>query len=220
MPLAGHATRLKITGAAVAVVAEPTTNLGGNIFQITNAARRIFNPTPVAVPVVKDAAVAVPTTNYTLDLLFGRVLFSVAPAGAVTLDFEYLPVATLAEVKSFSFAVENGLEDRTSFDSAGVRTKLGTLLDTSGSLEMLSQLMDDIDPVTGGVQTLRTVLQSGAPKLLEVLLGSTYLRWWVMLENIEVGAEVAGLVSSTANLKGAAQAIATTAHTAVYAFGS
>jgi hypothetical protein len=213
MALAGHTTRLKVSGAAVVVAGEATTNLGSNRYQITNTARRIIDPS--VAPVVKDGGVAIPAANYTFDYLFGIATLTAPPGGAVTMDVSYLPVATIAEVKAFSFSAENGLVERTSFDSNGARQRMATLLDTSGSLQMLSSPLADIDPVTGGVQSLFTVFTSGTPKLLEAQLGATYLRWWVILKGLEVGSEVAGLVESTANLEGAPQQLG-----AVYGIGS
>lgn len=196
MALAGHATRLKVSGAAVPVTGEACTSLGGGVYQVTNTARRIIDRS--AAVVVKDTGTPVSATLWSFDYLFGKVTFSgYSPTGAVTVDASYLPVATIAEVKSFSLQAGGDLADRTTFDSAGVKQRQATLRDASGSFVMLSSPLDDIDPVTGGTQSLHAVLTGGTPKLLETLFGTQYLRQWVLLEGIEIGASVDGLVESS-----------------------
>ncbi len=222
MALAGHASRLKISGAAVAVVAEAMTSLGAGVYQITNTAKRILNPAAATLPQFFDGGVPISSGNITaLDLLFGKVTFSPAPAGVVTVTCEYLPVATLAAVKNFEFNADAGLVDATTYDSAGARAKVATLLDTSGMIEILSAPIDDIDPITGGTQTLRALLNAGTPKLVEIQLGSYYLRWWVVLENLKTAAEVAGLVETTADVQGQPQILPLATFVfATYSFGT
>jgi hypothetical protein len=205
MAIAGHTTRIKVSGVAVAVTAEATTSLGGGVYQVTSTSRRIWDPS--AAITVKDGGVAVSAANYTFDYLFGKVTFSVLPAGAVTVDGSYLPVATLAEVKSFNFSGAADLLDTTTFDSAGSKTKTKGLKDASGSLTMLSTPLDDIDPVTGGVQTLNDVFTGGTVKVLEALLGTVYLRAFVVFESLEESAAVDGLVETTANFQTSPQAL-------------
>lgn len=201
MPLAGHAARLKISGVPVGVVAEACTSLGAGAYQITNAARRIMDPASAFV--FKDGGVAIPVANITLlDALFGKVTFNPAPAGAVTVDFSYVPVATLTETKGASFSADAGLVDSTTFDANGVRKRKATLKDCSGSVQMLSTLLDDIDPVTVGGQTLFTVITNGTPKLLELQLGTIYIRAWVLFAGAEEGAEVSALVETSLEFQG------------------
>ncbi len=218
MPLAGHAARLKISGAAVAVTAAACTSLGGGVHQVTNSARRVFNPSQSLLALIfYDAGVPISGGNIAaLDIFTGTVTFTSPPVGAVTVDYEYLPVATVAEAKGVTFTADAGLQDRTTFDSAGVRQKLATLLDTSGDMDLLTAGLDDLDPVTGGVQTLRALLTNGTPKLLEVTLGSYFLRWWVVLESIETAAEVAGLVTTKVNLQGQPQLLGTSGFFGIY----
>lgn len=201
MPLAAHSTTVKVSGAAVGVTGEATTHLGSNVYQVTTSARRIMDPS--VTPVVKAGGVAVSSALYSVNYLFGKVTFTAPPGGAVTIDYSYLPVAALASVKGFSVQADNGLQDATTFDSAGARENQATLFDHSGSLQMLSLPLEDIDPVTGGVQTLADVLNNGTPKLLEIGLGSYFLRAWIMLGSIEVGAAHDGLVESSVSFEGA-----------------
>ncbi len=205
MPQVGHSSSLKVSGAAVAVTGEATTALvAGVTYQITNTAKRIVDPNTAIV--VNDGGVPVAATGYSFNYLFGKVTFVAPPAGAVTIDCSYLPVAAIAEVREFKLAGNAGLVDSTSFDSAGARSKIATLLDSSGDFSMLSLPLDDIDPVTGGVQTLHTTMTTGAAKLLQIILGAYYIRAWVKLSDIEVTGTVGDLVQSTASFEGAPQA--------------
>lgn len=208
MPNAAFSTTLKVSGAAVPVAAEACTSISGanpnKLYQVTSAARRIWDPS--AAIVVKDGGVAVSALLYSFDYLFGFIQFNgYVQVGAITVDGSYLPVASIAEVTDFSFSAKADMLDRTSYDSAGARNKLTGLIDSSGSMKALSTALDDIDPVTAGNQTLFAVLTSGTPKLLEMKVGIYYLRWWVLLESLEVSAAVAGLVESTWALQGASR---------------
>lgn len=205
MPIAAHSTTVKVSGVAVAVTGEACTDLGSNVFQITTSARRIMDPS--VTPVVKDGGVAVSSALYSVNYLFGKVTFTAPPGGAVTIDYSYLPVAAIAAVKGFSVSVDNGLNEATTFDSSGARKRHKCLSDHSGSLQMLSLPIEDIDPVTGGTQTLADVFNNGTPKLLELGLGSYFLRSWIILGQLEVGAAVEGLVESTVSFEGAPQTL-------------
>jgi hypothetical protein len=218
MPLPSFSCTLKVSGAAVPVTAEACSSISGanpnKLYQVTNTARRIWDPS--VAPIVKDGGVTVSALLYTFDFLFGFIQFAgYTQTGAITVDGSYLPVASIAEVTEFSFNGKADLLDRTSYDSAGARQKVLGLVDSSGSLKMLSQLWDDLDPVTGGSQTMFAVFTSKTPKLLEFKVGTYYLRWWVLLEGLSVSAAVAGLVETSATLAGSPQF----APGAVFSFG-
>lgn len=216
MPLPGHATRLKVSGTAAAVTAEAHTFISGKTYQVTNTARRIIDPATAWV--VKDNGVTVAESNIlTRDYLFGRVTFvgGYTVTGPVTGDFSYLPVATIGEVRSFSFTVSAELQDVTTYDSTGAKQKLAALVDGSGSFEFLSNALADTDAGAGGDQSIASLLENGTPKLLEATLGASFLRAWVLPEGVEVAAEVSGLVVGTSNFSLAAQRAG-----AAFGFGS
>lgn len=206
MPSAGHTTRLKVSGTAAAVTAEACALVSGKIYRVTNTARRIIDPATAWV--VKDNGVTVAEADILRrDYLFGIVEFVPAytVTGPVTGDFSYLPVATIGEVRSFSFTFGPELQDVTTYDSNGVKQKLAALVDGSGSFEFLSNPLADLDATAGGTQSLDSFLQNGTPKLLEATIGGQFLRAWVLFESIEDQAEVAGLVVGTANFSLASQ---------------
>ena len=201
MALAGYSTTLKVSGVAVPVTGEACGLISGTnpnrLYQVTNTARRIWDPT--AAITVKDGGVAVSSALYTFDYLFGFIQFAgYTVTGSITVDGSYLPVASITEVSSFKFSGNANLADVTSFDSAGYRAKLATLKDGSGDFMAYSSPLSDIDPVTGGVQTLYTVLTGGTPKLLEANFGggAQILRAWVLLKELSIDAAVDGVVES------------------------
>jgi hypothetical protein len=206
MALAGHTTRLKVSGTAAATTAEAHTFISGKTYQVTNTARRIIDPSVAWV--VKDNGVTVAEANIlTRDYLFGRVTFvgGYTVTGPVTGDFSYLPVATIAEVRSISFTISAELQDVTTYDSSGVKQKSAALVDASGSFEFLSNPLADTDTGTAGDQSIHSFLANSTPKLLEVTLGASFFRAWVLPEGVEVAAEVAGLVVGTSNFSLAPQ---------------
>lgn len=202
MALAGYQASLKVSGVAVPVTNEACAFVSGSnpnkLYRVTNTARRIWDPT--AAITVKDGGVTVSAALYTFDYLFGFIQFAgYTQTGAITVDGSYLPVASVAEVSSFKFSGSANLADVTSFDSAGYRAKLATLKEGSGDFMAYSSPLSDIDPVTGGVQTLYSVLTGGTPKLLEVNFGAgaSILRAWVMLKELGVDVAIDGVVEST-----------------------
>lgn len=204
MALVGWSTTIKVSGAAVPLTNEATTALGGGVYQVTNTARRIWDPS--AAITVKDGGSPVSSTLWSFDFLFGKVTFSgYSPSGAVTVAGSYLPVAAIAEVKQISAQFGGDLLDRTTFDSGGYKQKINGLRDVSGSLVMLSTPLDDIDPVTGGNQTLHAVFLAGTPKLIEMKFGTMYIRAWLIFSGLEESAAYDGLVESTANFESAPQ---------------
>lgn len=204
MALAGYATTLKVAGTAVPVVNEASTGLGGGVWQVTNTARRIWEPS--AAVTVKDAAVTVAANLWSFDYLFGKVTFTgYTPSGAVTVDGSYLPTGPVAEVRSFNLSIKPNILDRTTFDSGGVKQKLSGLGDASGSFEFLSMPTADLDAGTGGDQSLVSFNAGAVFKVFELKVGTWFFRAFIAIESIEESAQVDGLVQGTANFQTAPQ---------------
>ena len=115
MALAGRKALVKVSGTAVAFTDEATTaNAERTRYQVTNAVKRVFDPT-AAIVVERDTGGGfgvVSTAEYTLNRLKGTVVFtSVQPVGTVVrVDGSYLPLSTAAEATSYEWAIgaENG----------------------------------------------------------------------------------------------------------------
>lgn len=197
---------VKVSGAAVATTGEATTFVSGKTYQITNTARRILDPS--AAVTVKDNGVTVAAANIaSIDYLFGQVTFvgGYTVTGPVTMDASYIPTATITEAKAAEFNFAGDLADVTSFDSAGSRRKLLALADISGSLMRLALPLDDLDPVTGGSQTIDGWMKAGTQRLIDVLFTTGIrVRAWVLFKSYKVTAQLAGIIEVTVEFEGAA----------------
>lgn len=206
MASVGFTATVKASGAAVPVVAEACTGLGGGVWQVTNTARRIWDP--AAAITVKDGGVAVGSGFWAFDYLFGKITFTgYAPAGAVTVDGSYLPTLAIAEVRSVQVKASRTVLDKTSFDSGGAKQKVLGLVDGGGSFEAFSTGLEDLDAGVGGTQSLWGYLTNGTPKLIEANFGSgaLYFRGWVLIEAVNEKAAVDGLVTFDASFVCAAR---------------
>lgn len=205
MAVAGYGTTVKVSGQANAVTNEATSSLGGGVYQVTNTARRIWDPN-VAIT-IKDGGVTVGAGFYSYDYLFGKVTFSgYSPGGAITVDGSYLSMLPVAEVRSHSLSIERELLESTTYDATdGWRRRIAGLLDVSGEVECLAQPTADLDAGLGGDQSLRSFLLNGTPKLVEFGYGGKLMRGWVLLESEKSASEFDGLVSFNVSFKAASQ---------------
>lgn len=196
MARAAWATAVKVTGAAVVVTAEAAALLTGKRYQVTNAARRIIDPS--ATVTVKDNGVTVAAANIlAIEHLFGIVEFvgGYTVTGPVTLDFSYLPTYQVAECNAGSFEMSREQLDSSVFESQW-RKKTPGLLDFSGTLKSLQIQLVDIDTVTGGTQSIDVWLKAGTHRVLDVLFATgERLRAWVLFGSHNVTSELDGLVT-------------------------
>lgn len=202
MPIAAFTSALRVNGAANAVVNEACSNLGGGRYQVTNTARRVWDPA-VAVT-VKDGGVTVSALLYSFNYLFGIVTFvGYSPSGAVTVDGSWASMVSVAEGRAFEFSPTCDLVDSSIFGNA-FKSKLNTLRDVMASMEVLSSPFLDLDGVTGGTQSLVSFLENATVKVFEVNLnsGAQYLRAFVNFDSIKIAAAVTDLVTSTISMQG------------------
>jgi hypothetical protein len=136
--VAGRKALVKVAGAAVAFVTEACTNSGDSkTYQITNAIKRVWDPT-VAISVFYNAVLQAANT-YTINRLTGKITFAVAQgASAVTVTGSYLPLSNAVRAKAFSWNVAATLVDDNDFDQVttdvGFQRKQQMLLDVNGSV--------------------------------------------------------------------------------------
>lgn len=202
MPIASYNAALRVNGAANAVTNEATT-LGGGVYQVTNTARRVWDPS-VAVT-VKDGGVTVSALLYTFDYLRGIVTFvGYSPTGAITVDGSWASMVSVAEGRAFSFAAMQDLADSSVFGTA-FKLKTPTLRDVQATMEILSSPLVDLDGVTGGTQSLVSFLENATVKIFEVSLPSFNLRAFVQFDNLEIAAAVGDLVGTTVSMQGSSQ---------------
>jgi hypothetical protein len=195
MPQAAYATTIKAGGPSTAITDEPTTKVTANtVYQITNTAKRILDPS-VAVVVKVDAdgagggpAVVATLGTYTIDYLYGNITFASdqGSAATVTVTGAYLSPVDLVGATEFSLSLVRALVDSSVFGTAGYRLRVATLSDFSGSVTTLNPVQRDLD-AGGGVTKLLAFLTGGTAFLIEIRLGGTgnYFRGWILLEAID-----------------------------------
>jgi predicted secreted protein len=199
---AGYTGTVKASGVAVVMTAEPLALVSGFVYQITNTAKRLIDPATALV--VKENGVP-SVLAYTVNYLYGIVTFPSAPTTPITVDGAYLPLANVAESKGYTLGLTQDMLDRTSFDSAGAMQKLAGLKDATVKLERVS-INDDIDPVTGGVQSVESRFAAGTPYVIELGLGGTdSWRGWVTTAGVEIGASVDSLVAESVDFESSPQ---------------
>lgn len=199
--------QVKVSGAAVVFTGDATTFVSGKTYQLTNTSHRIVDPATAVV--VKDNAVTVAAANIlSFDYLFGQVTFvaGYTVTGPVTIDGAYLPTQSVTEAKSVDFTVTINVLDMSSMGVAN-KQKLAGLIDWTGSIGRLALPLDDLDSVTGGVQSLELWRSTGTPRLIDVLfVTGTRVRGWALIKGYKVAAQLEGIIECTVDLEGASQA--------------
>lgn len=114
---AGYVAKILRSGTPTVLTDEATSNLSGNVYQITDTTKRILDRlTPV---VVKDGStVLVEGDDYTVNYLFGIVTLDSAPAGAVTIGGKYLPMTQVAKANGFTLTQTANANNNSVYESA------------------------------------------------------------------------------------------------------
>lgn len=100
--VAGYCATILRGGTPVATTGEAMTLVSGKTYRISDATREIWNRN--ATITVYDNAVDATSNVETFDYLFGKVTFASAytVTGPVTIDVEYVPVASFGKPQSFT----------------------------------------------------------------------------------------------------------------------
>lgn len=199
MANAGYEAVLYVSGTSTAMVDEACGNVSGKIYQITDTAKRLLDPA-VAIVVEDNGSVVAAGDIESIDLLFGKVTLAAAYAvtGSITISANYLPLAIYGVVKSWSAQLSRDILDSSVMDGVSShRQKKVGLKDASGSIGAL----DFADTSVGG-STLYAKHTAATPFILAfgpegTVTTDPNLRARVLLEGLEVSAEVAGLVDDS-----------------------
>lgn len=148
---AGWKARVRVPGAAVAFTNEATTANGARTqYQITNTAKRVFDP-QIALAVQTSPDGTTWTTAgaalYTINRLTGTIIFNAAQAVGTQVRFStgsYLPLSTVAGAHGYSFTITAGQLDASDFDglaatSGFAASKLTSQYDATGTLSQWDQ---------------------------------------------------------------------------------
>ena len=197
MSTAGYSAKLYRSGTSTSMTAEATTLVTGKTYRITNAAKRMLDPT-VAV-VVDDSGSPVSASDIlSIDYLHGIVTFdpSYTVSGAVTVDANYIPLSQIADVYNASFSTNIMTLDNTVYEDTAVSRKAG-LKDISGSFSSYDEGATAISSLlAAGTVLYLTWMQTGSA-------AEDHLRSRVLLESEDASVAVDGLVESTYNFVGA-----------------
>ena len=190
MASAGYLASVFVTGTSTAMAAEPMSDISGGAkttFQITDTAKQIVDPS-VAI-VVNDVSTGNPYANsFSIDYLTGTVTLSVAAAGDITLDGNFLPRRQIAQAYECSASLGRTLADTSLLGTAHTQ-RLSALGDVSGSMSCYDtglEVYTDVD--------LAQILVDGTTKVLEMKWDtSRHLRFFSMIENADAAASIDGV---------------------------
>ena len=201
---AAYATIIYSVGAPVVAVDEPTTELSGLVFQITDAARRLLHPGTEVSAFLAIAGTEVPIAS--IDYFNGIVTLESNPPEAITLDFAYVTKAAIGGSREYNYELGGDVLDTTSFENAqangGFRTRGYGLHDVSISISR----HDDLSSKFVAHKMAREIVY------IEVLPGGgpSALKGWFILETDghsgDLGAlESEDLTFNLANVSGVQQ---------------
>ncbi len=199
MATAGFNTTLKVGGTSTAFTGEATTNTTGNIYQITNTAKRVLDPT-VAIVVYDGVTPVVPTA---IDYLFGKVTLPAPPAGLVTIDGSYIPLLSVVQGKMASVDTTIDALDASVFGSRD-RVFVAGLRTATAEIETLDTLATDLD--SGGGTWTWNGKANGTAILVQVDwegTGANLTRFWSFLTATSVQSAVDQLVAGNLSLQSA-----------------
>lgn len=206
MAIAGHRARVMVSGAPVAFADEATTaDPELTRFRVTDAAKGVFAP---AAPVTvtrsangTDPFAPVPAGEFRLDRLSGAVVFAApqAPGTEVRVSGQHLALSEAAEAKEYSYTLTGNNADVSSFSEDGYTRRQQAQKDVSGSLSLW----------TTADRYFENALTAGEPVVLEFYSdrgAGPDLRAWALLNQDEMQAAVDGLLETSVEWEGSADA--------------
>lgn len=183
-----YRTTVKASGTPTAFVDAATTRVSGNVFKISDFSKSCFDLN-TAVTVYDDGVPLSAEEISSIDYLFGIVELVADPAGDVTIDGAYVPLAFAAGAKEYELSIQGDILDDTDFENAsnngGFMTRCYGILDVSASIGR----NDKMENFFKELKTSRT------PVLLEFRpgLSSTYARGWFVVESVSTSGDVGSL---------------------------
>lgn len=196
----GKKALVKVSGSALTLTDEATTDSGAHlVYQITDAAKRVLDPT-ATITVEEDGA---PTAAaYTLNRLNGTVTFTIARGAlvAVTLSGSYLPLSTAIACTEWELTITATSADVSDFDTGEWVARLALYKDASGSVKSWRDTVDS---------TWEDALIAGAPIVLELYTlstGAADFLAWALLNKQQVQAALKNAQDQSIDWEGASDA--------------
>ena len=197
--LTGKKALVKVSGAALTLTNEATTDAGAHlVYQITAAAKRVLDPTAV-VTVKEDAVPSV--AAYTLNRLNGTVTFAVARGAVVvvTVSGSYLPQSTAISCTDWNLTLSGIAADVSEYGDVFMQ-RLAISKDAIGSVKSWRDTVD---------RTWENALLAGAPVLIALYTLSTGIPdflVWATLNKQQVQSALKSAQSQSIDWEGAADA--------------
>jgi len=202
MAIAGFRAALRRAQNSTAFVDEACSQVSGNIYQITDAAKRVLDPESTLA--VEENGVA-STQVSSIDLLRGRITFSGAPSTPVTISGSYFPLdltqsvtaEVIPEVVSTSITSSRDLMDGTVYGS-GIRSRIHGLRDCSIDFTFLSHSGASVATALFGLTPeTECVLDLSLP----LASTSVRIRAYGLVESISPSASVDGRLEHNVSFK-------------------
>ena len=116
--VAGYLATIKKHGTSTAFTGQAMSQVSGQIYQIDNAAYRIWDRS--ATFTVYDGGTDVTNQVEWFDYLFGKIKFldSYTVVGAITIDGSYFPTVELAKANNYTLSQTAEVKDTTTFSVA------------------------------------------------------------------------------------------------------
>jgi hypothetical protein len=190
MPVAGFATSLYTSGTSTPLTDEPMSQLAGKTYRVTDAAKRVLDPT-TEVTVEDDETPVAASDIVGIDHLAGTVTFAsdYTVTGPVTLSGSYVPRLRFAEAHAFDYTYSRTKLISTVFtpgaSSASEKSFAGMEM-LAGSVQSLDPNRADLDSHETNERILSEVIRDDEVILFEH--EATGLRAWVRLYGINAGA--------------------------------
>lgn len=196
--IASYNTILKKSGTATAFTGEAMTGTGAGPYQMNTAAKRVLDRTTV--PTFYDDGTPIVAGDIaSIDYMFGKVTFTGAKTGPITVDGKYMPMTAIAQARGYSLSRARELLDDSAFESDGYRTHTVGLKDISITIAR-NALADDVGNTW---QEFMTLMAAGTPIVIEIQPGGTgsLHRGWFRVESTNQGGDVAALETEDLSFK-------------------
>lgn len=206
LPSPAYLGSLSLGGSPTAVTAEACSNVSGKTYRVTASAKRVLSPSVART--WKDNGVTVSAVDIeSEDLLAGTVTFAsgYTPTGPITVDATYIPRVALAWVSKADVSLKCDSVDVTDLNqSEGVRKRVQTLKDGSGSMEVTRSL----DEAVYGSVGVADLLLGRAPTFVELqVVSGLVVRFWAFLDSADVGLEPGDVVRASIPFSLASQSV-------------
>jgi len=187
MSTPGYIASLKKSGTSTAFSDEPMSNTSGNIWEIDDINKEVFDR--VVTPVFYDNAVPIIDTDIeSVNYLYGHVTFTGVKVGPITVDGSYMPLADIAGAKEGTLNLTSSVHDVTDLSNEGYHNKITGMHDSSVSLSRWDDLSKDFSQVLNSREPI--VIEYKADEILS-------FRGWYILESSGKALNLTGVIEET-----------------------